>query len=120
MHSPGKGKLLPFDKIEVLLPAQRIPGNLDFKILLLFYLIEVLFIDTVVFTSSVQQNYSIIHMYTYPFPLWFITRHLTYMRDSLVAQMVKRLPAMRETRVRSPGQEDPLEKEMATHSSTLA
>ena len=38
----------------------------------------------------------------------------------LVAQMVKRLPAMRETWVRSQGQEDPLEKEMATHSSTLA
>ena len=35
---------------------------------------------------------------------------------SLVAQMVKHLPAMRETRVRSLGQEDPLEKEMATHS----
>ena len=39
---------------------------------------------------------------------------------SLVAQMVKRLPAMWETQVRSLGQEDPLEKEMATHSSTLA
>ena len=38
----------------------------------------------------------------------------------MVAQMVKRLPTMRETRVRSLGQEDPLEKEMATHSSTLA
>ena len=38
----------------------------------------------------------------------------------MVAQMVKHLPAMRETRVRSPGREDPLEKEMATHSSTLA
>ena len=34
--------------------------------------------------------------------------------------MIKRLPAMRETWVRSPGQEDPLEKEMAIHSSTLA
>ena len=34
--------------------------------------------------------------------------------------MVKHLPAMRETRVRSLGQEDLLEKEMATHSSTLA
>ena len=33
--------------------------------------------------------------------------------------MVKRLPAMWETWVRSPGQEDPLEKEMATHSSIL-
>ena len=39
---------------------------------------------------------------------------------SLVAQTVKRLPTMLETRVRSLGQEDPLEKEMATHSSTLA
>ena len=36
-----------------------------------------------------------------------------------MAQTVKRLPAMRETRVRSPGREDPLEKEMATHSSIL-
>ena len=35
-------------------------------------------------------------------------------------QTVKRLPAMRETWVQSLGQEDPLEKEMATHSSTLA
>ena len=34
--------------------------------------------------------------------------------------MVKRLPTMRETRVQSLGQEDLLEKEMATHSSTLA
>ena len=39
---------------------------------------------------------------------------------SLVAQTVKRLPAMQETRVRFLGQEDPLEKEMAIHSSTLA
>ena len=37
-----------------------------------------------------------------------------------MAQMVKRLPAMRETRVGSLGREDPLEKEMATHSRTLA
>ena len=39
---------------------------------------------------------------------------------SLVAQMVKSLPAMLEIRVRSLGWEDPLEKEMATHSSVLA
>jgi len=38
---------------------------------------------------------------------------------SLVAQTVKRLPTMRETRVRSLGRQDPLEKEMATHSSIL-
>ena len=35
-------------------------------------------------------------------------------------QMVKRLPTVRETRVQSPGREDLLEKEMATHSSILA
>ena len=40
--------------------------------------------------------------------------------NSLVAQTVKRPPAMQETRVRSLGWEDPMEKEMATHSSTLA
>ena len=39
---------------------------------------------------------------------------------SLVAQTVKRLPAMQEARVPSLGWEDPLEKEMVTHSSTLA
>ena len=39
---------------------------------------------------------------------------------SLVAQMVKNLPAMWETWVQSLGQEDPLEKEMAAHSSVLA
>ena len=39
---------------------------------------------------------------------------------SLVAQMVKNLPAIQETQVQSLSQEDPLEKEMATHSSTLA
>ena len=39
---------------------------------------------------------------------------------SLVAQMVKRLPTMQETGVQSLGQEDLLEKEMATHSSILA
>ena len=38
----------------------------------------------------------------------------------LVAQTIKRLPAVRETRVRSLGWEYPLEKEMAAHSSTLA
>ena len=37
-----------------------------------------------------------------------------------MAQTVKRLPTMQETEVRSLGQEDPLEKEIETHSSTLA
>ena len=43
-----------------------------------------------------------------------------YLRASLVVQRLKHLPAMWETWVRSLGQEDPLEKEMATHSSILA
>ena len=48
-----------------------------------------------------------------------ISRYLA-LGASLVAQMVKRLPAVWETQVRSLGWEDPLEKEMAPHSSTLA
>ena len=43
-----------------------------------------------------------------------------YVGTSLVAQMVKHLPTMQETQVRSLGQEDLLEKEMATYSSILA
>ena len=41
-------------------------------------------------------------------------------RAFLVAQMVKNLPAVQEVQVQYLGQEDPLEKEMATHSSILA
>ena len=42
------------------------------------------------------------------------------LRASLVAQTVENLPAMQETGVRALGQEDPLEKGMATHSNILA
>ena len=45
---------------------------------------------------------------------------LQYSWDSLVAQLVKNPPAMQETWVQSLGEKDPLEKEMATHSSILA
>ena len=45
---------------------------------------------------------------------------LNYLNAKLVAQMVKCLPAMRETWVRFLGQGDPLEKAKATHPSTLA
>ena len=45
---------------------------------------------------------------------------IAFLWDSLVASSVKCLPAMQETQVWSLGQEDPLEKEMATHSSILA
>ena len=43
-----------------------------------------------------------------------------YFKASLVAQTIKNLPAMQKTQIRSLGQEDPLEKGMATHSSILA
>ena len=42
-----------------------------------------------------------------------------YTGASLVAQMVKNMPAIQETQVQSLGREDPLEKEMTTHSSIL-
>ena len=46
--------------------------------------------------------------------------NIIQIRASLVVQRLKRLPAMWETWVRPLGREDPLEKEMATHSSILA
>ena len=54
--------------------------------------------------------------------MWYqVICQLVYMEKvSLIAQTVKRLPTVWETRVRSLHQEDPLEKEMATHSSMLA
>ena len=51
-------------------------------------------------------------MYFFPFK--------RYSRASLVAQRLKRLPAIRETWDQSPDKEDPLEKEMGTHCSILA
>ena len=50
----------------------------------------------------------------------FLGLFLIIIRSSLIAQLVKNLPAMQETPVRFLGQEDPLEKDMATHSSILA
>ena len=47
-------------------------------------------------------------------------QYMNKIRDSPMAQMVKYLPTVRETWVQSMGWEDPLEKEMTTHSSTLA
>ena len=49
-----------------------------------------------------------------------ILGNITWKGASLVAQTVKNLPAMRETRVLSRSWEDPLEKRIATHSSMLA
>ena len=66
------------------------------------------------FWAVLKSFWSFNHI-DYIFPFWIIL-----IRVPLVAQRVKRLPAMRGTWVWSLGQEDPLEKEMATHSSTLA
>ena len=50
----------------------------------------------------------------------FISLSISISGASLIAQSVKNLPAVQETRVQFLGQEDPLEKEMVTHSSVLA
>ena len=54
------------------------------------------------------------------FRLLFIKVLILMVGASLVAQSVKNLPAVQESRVQSLGWEDPLEKEMATHSSIFA
>ena len=99
----------------------------------------------VVLVSAVQQRESVIsthissllYLPPLPIPLYFpiflqapfhqrpkcpypISKYVCFFEASLVAQMVKRLPTMRETWVLSLGREDPLEKEMATHSSIHA
>ena len=59
------------------------------------------------------RTLNMLENYIWGFPWWS-------RRASLVAQRLKRLPGTLETQVRSLGREDPLEKETATHSSTLA
>ena len=54
------------------------------------------------------------------FPHTHMAHMCTSFRSSLVAQTVKNQPAIQETRVQSPGQEDPLQEGMAPHSSILA
>ena len=51
---------------------------------------------------------------------WAVMWHCYMQRAFVIAQLVKNLPAMQEIQVRFLGGEDPLEKEMATHSSVLA
>ena len=51
---------------------------------------------------------------------FFLTKYESTLGTSLVAQTVKHLPTVQETRVKSLGRENLLEKEMATHSSILA
>ena len=64
------------------------------------------------YTWAKQNCYTYMHMCMFQLTL--------NIRASLVVQVVKSLPTKHETQVRSLGQEDPLEREMATHSSILA
>ena len=67
-------------------------------------------------------SFSVISFVMCPFSslILFESYHFFFLRTSLVAQMVKHLPTMWETRFQSLGWEDLLEKEMATHSYILA
>ena len=65
---------------------------------------------------SIYNNATLI----YSLHVCYLRTFAVLIRALLVAKMAKTLPAVQETWVRSPGQEDPLEKEMATHSSILA
>ena len=71
------------------------------------------------FKSSLNIWKFMVHILLKP-GLENLEHYFTSVWDSLVGQTVKHLPAVRETWVRSLGWEDPLEKEMATPSSTLA
>ena len=74
--------------------------------------------------DSSMNNYlggiSLFHPPFYMYTYIYVYLPMLYLQASLVAQTVKCLPAIRETRVRSLVREDPLEKEMAIHPSTLA
>ena len=66
-----------------------------------------------------KSNRKYVYIYIYIYMYFFFFCFSVYWA-SLVAQMLKHLPATWETRVQSLGREDPLEKEMSTHSSILA
>ena len=80
--------------------------------------------------NNIGNNYFSYHFINTYLHSWYCTKHFicinlpTFLnkcsREVLVAQMVKRLPTTWETRIRSLGWEDRLEKEMATHPSILA
>ena len=72
--------------------------------------------ESIVFDTVCLQPYCLWSYVTFPFCLM----KSSWIKASLVAQMVMCLPAMLETWARSSDREDPLEKEMAIHSSTLA
>ena len=82
---------------------------------------EVMGADTMIFIFWMLSFKPPFSLYSFTFiKKLVISSSLSVIRASLVAQTVKCLPTMQETRVRSLGREVPLEKKMATHSSILA
>ena len=79
-----------------------------------------LVLDALETTSAFPHTWTMFKTSHLPVLAHTVSSALKVLWASLVAQMVKHLPAMWETRVRSLCWEDPLENEMATHSSTLA
>ena len=102
VHGDSPGKNTGVDCHALLLGSLLIHG-LNLHILCLLHWQ----VDSLPLTPPIIMSNYYMHLYR---------RH----RASLVAQMVKNLPAMQENWVWSLGQEDPLEKEMATHSGVLA
>ena len=72
--------------------------------------------------DSLNVKYVCLYLYLYLYSIYiYIYIYIyTYIWASLLAQIVKNLPAMQDTQVPSLGQEDPLEERMAAHSSFLA
>ena len=95
-----------------IIPSKEIPGLISFRMD---------WLDLLAVQGTLKSLFK--HHNLKGLILWcsaFVMVQLSHPCTSLVAQMVKRLPTMQETRVRSLGWEDPLEKEMTTHSRTIA
>ena len=110
--------LLMYMWLTILIPGilHSIRYSVHYKMITTISLVTVCIIK--IYYSIIDYFPLVVHSIsvTYLFYNWkFVS-----LRASLVAQMLKRLPAMREIWVWSLGLEDPLEKEMATHSSILA
>ena len=94
---------------------EKTSGAIFFIIIFIKFLI-----DNVVLVSAIQQHESVIILYIYMYIYIYTHTYIYLLAVSLVAQLVRNLPAMWETCVWSLGWEDPLEKGKATHSSILA
>ena len=81
---------------------------------------HILHLDKYCFSKGCSNSHQESAHFFSPLPMMNFTNVFKCSWASLVAQLVKNLPAMWETRVRSLGWEDPLEKGKATHSSILA